>query len=167
MVQVVTRAAVVREAREWVGTRFRHQHREKGSACDCAGLVAGVGRLCGALDVDTLDPSVVARHGNYGTVPNPRRMMDALREMMVPIRIEEAGAGDVVHMRFDPGLSVNPQHLCVLTGDGWRQGQTIVHALASLRRVVEHRLDAAWLARSHRAYRYPAVQRAVDEGVDR
>ena len=39
--------AVVREARDWIGTPFVHQGRSKGAGCDCLGLVLGVLERCG------------------------------------------------------------------------------------------------------------------------
>ena len=40
----LTRAAIVAEARAWIGTRYRHQASVKGVGCDCLGLVRGVWR---------------------------------------------------------------------------------------------------------------------------
>jgi len=41
---IITRAAVVAEARSWIGTPYRHQASCKGVGCDCLGLVRGVWR---------------------------------------------------------------------------------------------------------------------------
>src|SRR3954451_5564191 len=41
---VITRTAIVAEARAWIGTRYRHQASLKGVGCDCLGLVRGVWR---------------------------------------------------------------------------------------------------------------------------
>ena len=38
------RAAVVAEARRWVGTPYRHQASVRGAGADCLGLVRGVWR---------------------------------------------------------------------------------------------------------------------------
>src|SRR4051812_32701629 len=46
MSHVLTRAAIVAEARDWIGTRYRHQASLKGVGCDCLGLVRGVWRAC-------------------------------------------------------------------------------------------------------------------------
>jgi len=45
----VTRAAVVAEARTWVGTPFQHNQSCKGHGCDCIGLVIGIYRALGSL----------------------------------------------------------------------------------------------------------------------
>ena len=41
-----SRAAIVFEARNWIGTPYRHQASLKGIGCDCLGLVRGVWRNC-------------------------------------------------------------------------------------------------------------------------
>lgn len=38
----VTRAAIVAEARRWLGTPYRHQASVIGAGADCLGLVRGV-----------------------------------------------------------------------------------------------------------------------------
>jgi NlpC/P60 family putative phage cell wall peptidase len=40
------RAAIVAEARQWIGTPYRHQASLKGVGCDCLGLVRGIWRGC-------------------------------------------------------------------------------------------------------------------------
>lgn len=42
--RVVSRAAIVAEARAWLGTPYRHQASLKGVGADCLGLVRGVWR---------------------------------------------------------------------------------------------------------------------------
>ena len=42
----LTPAAIVAEARSWIGTPYRHQTSVKGIGCDCLGLVRGVWRAC-------------------------------------------------------------------------------------------------------------------------
>ena len=37
-------AAIVAEARAWIGTPYRHQASLKGVGCDCLGLLRGVWR---------------------------------------------------------------------------------------------------------------------------
>jgi NlpC/P60 family putative phage cell wall peptidase len=44
MSQHLTRAAIVAEARQWIGTPYRHQASLKGIGCDCLGLVRGIWR---------------------------------------------------------------------------------------------------------------------------
>ena len=41
---LITRAAIVAEARSWLGTPYHHQASRKGAGADCLGLVRGVWR---------------------------------------------------------------------------------------------------------------------------
>lgn len=51
--------------------------------------------------------------------------------------------GDILLMRF----AGEPQHIALYTG------ATLIHSYASIRRVVEHRLDIKWARRIVQAYR--------------
>ena len=41
---MVSRAAIIAEARGWIGTPYCHQASLKGAGCDCLGLIRGVWR---------------------------------------------------------------------------------------------------------------------------
>jgi NlpC/P60 family putative phage cell wall peptidase len=42
--EMIDRAAIVAEARTWIGTLYHHQASVKGIGCDCLGLVREVWR---------------------------------------------------------------------------------------------------------------------------
>ena len=128
--------AIVSSARSWLGTPWRHQASVRGLGCDCAGLIRGVGNELGLMDCREGAPGTEEFAG-YGRQPEPRRMLRALDRFMVRRR-GEPHPGDVLLMRFDR----DPQHLAILTDEG-----TIVHALSTIGRVVEHRLSSDWRAR--------------------
>lgn len=140
----IRKAAVILEARHWLGTPWRHQASVKGVGCDCAGLVRGVGNALGLMDCREGSQQAAEFEG-YGRLPEPRRMVKALNMFMDRKEIAYASEGDVLLMRFDS----DPQHLAILTGDG-----TIVHALQRIGRVVEHRLSGDWRARIVGAWAY-------------
>jgi hypothetical protein len=52
MANKLTRMDVVREAREWLNTPFKHQGALKGVACDCIGLIKAIGMQHGLMDYD-------------------------------------------------------------------------------------------------------------------
>src|SRR5690606_11249105 len=81
-------AAVVAEAREWVGTPYRHQGNVKGRAVDCVGLILGVGHAVGLLDIRR---EQWAEFANYSRTPNPRKMGEAMERFLdaLPIGREE------------------------------------------------------------------------------
>lgn len=133
----VTGQDVVDEARRWLGTPFHHQGRVLGRGVDCAGVVAKVAHALELSEFDTL---------NYSRNPNGGEMERILAEHMDRVALDERRAGDVLHFAFD----ADPQHLGILTAEN-----TIVHAFAlQPRKVVEHPLDAVWLARVRGVYRY-------------
>jgi cell wall-associated NlpC family hydrolase len=148
-----THAAIVREARTWVGTRWQHQQSNKRAGTDCAGLVMGVGINCGLIASDwRLDPQVrdLLR---YGRLPFDGRLEAAASRFLEPITEQQAGPGDVVLMEFG-GV---PHHAAIL-GDYHAGGLSIIHAYAKARRVVETRLDDSLRARIVSWFRYPGVQ---------
>ena len=57
----VFRAAIVAEARGWIGTPYRHQASLKGVGADCIGLVRGVWRAFHGEDPELRDGSAYPR----------------------------------------------------------------------------------------------------------
>ena len=133
------RTAIVREARVCLGTPFRHQGRRVGRGLDCVGLVAHVGRRLGLVNYD---------HLAYGRVPPKGALEQHLAAAgLRKTPIDAAHLGDLYLIAFDR----SPQHLAIKTDLG------IIHAYLAVRRVVEHRLDAAWRARVVAAYAFPGL----------
>lgn len=150
---MTTRAAVVAEARTWIGTRFHHQAALKGVGCDCVGLVMGVGMALHLLPEDFVTRPEFEPFRGYSRVPAGDEMLAlAFATFAEPIRIPEAGPGDVVLFRFGG----DPCHVAIL-GDYSEGGLSLVHAYAPLRRVIETRLDETWFSRIVSAYRLPGV----------
>ena len=135
---IVTRDDVVQEARDWIGTPFKHQGRLKGVGIDCAGLIIGVAH---ALQLSTFD------YTSYSHLPDGITLRRLLTTHLCPILSYQAQAGDIVLMRFD----AQPQHVGILSPEG------IIHAYAQVRRCVEHRFDTLWQSRLVSAYAYPAL----------
>lgn len=132
----VTGDDVVAAARGWLGTPWHHQGRLKGVGVDCVGLVIGVAR---ELDLSIFDVTGYHHRPALGAVEQ------GCRAQMLPV--DPATPGDV--LLFEVGGQ--PQHLGFLTDVG------VLHALAPMRRVVEHRLDEEWTRRIVAAFRLPGV----------
>lgn len=132
------RDEIVKTAREYLGTPFKHQGRLKGIGIDCAGLVICVAKELGLTTFD---------HQAYGHLPHAMMMQNHCDEQMTRIPIEDAKPGDVYLMAFHK----EPQHLCIITDIG------IIHAYAQVRRCVEHGINEMWQGRVKRAYRYWGV----------
>ena len=142
---MTTRADVVTQAREWIGTPFQHQQRTKGVAVDCAGLVIGVCRALGlvapAFDV-----------GGYARQPDGVSLIKTCNEYMTPVREDDMQPGDAVVVAYDKA----PGHMGIL-GDYRHGGLSIIHAAMKPPRVIETRLLFTKQMRFIAAYRLPGI----------
>lgn len=128
-----SRAAIVAEARSWLGTPYRHQTSIKGLGADCIGLIGGVPRNLGMPSglAWANDPAMKG----YSATPNEGPLMAAVSKYLVPI--ERAAPGDILLMRWedDPGHFAIVSQLAPLM---------IVHAFSSARKVSEHNIAGFW-----------------------
>lgn len=147
--------AVVAEARRWIGSPYVHQHRSRGHAVDCVGLVIGVGL---AVDVlPTWSPEAWKPHGSYGRTPNPSHMKRAIAQFMTPLDIDPTASppdGAVAFMAWREDL---PMHLAIMATapDGRR---TMIHAFSGVGAVVEHGFAAEWPGRVDSFWAYPGIE---------
>lgn len=136
---MIKRADVVKAAKRWVDTPFAHQGRIRGQSCDCAGLIACVGR---ELRLTSFDMTT------YGREPNPKAMKAILDRELIEIPLSESLPGDIFWCVHG---SPKPRHLAIFTG------ATLIHAFEGAGKCVEHRLDDKWRRRIRAAYRYPGL----------
>lgn len=144
---MIARAAIVSEARTWLGVPYQHQARNRAVGVDCAGLVIVVARAVGAVPAD-FDIS------NYSAQPDGT-LLDRCGGLMSRIDIEAVQPGDIVATRFE----ADPCHLGIL-GDYRHGGLSLIHALRARDghgRVVEHRVDPTNRARIVAAFALPGV----------
>lgn len=88
----IDRAAVVAEARSWIGTPYHHQASLKGVGCDCLGLVRGVWR---ALHGD--EPEVMPSYSpDWAEVRARETLAEAAGRHMVPVALSAVRPGDVL-----------------------------------------------------------------------
>ena len=141
------RQDVVRAARGWIGTPYRHQAAARGAGADCLGLVRGVWRaVCGA------EPAPVPAYTMDWSEPQgEERLWQAARLYL----IETAGPpapGDVLLFRMRAGAVA--KHMGILVRAG--AGACFVHAYAG-RGVVESPLSAPWARRVVARFEYPVI----------
>jgi NlpC/P60 family putative phage cell wall peptidase len=148
---MVTRAAVVDEARRWLGTPFHHQAHTRGVGADCLGMVGGVAIALGLYPAEAW-ATIWAQHAGYARTPDGSTLEAVCRRYLVP-----AGhlmqPGDVLLMRF----SRDPQHMAILVPYA-HGGLAMVHAYSRAGRVVEHRYAPVWQARTVDWYSMPGVR---------
>lgn len=141
---MTTPAEVIAEAYTWMGTPWRHQHRAKGVAVDCAGLVIGVARELGLVAPD-FDFTGYGRQAD-GT------LLAVCERFMQRIPRDQMAAGDVLVLAVES----DPQHMGVLVP--YRHGGlALVHASSAARKVVETRVMFARTFVFRAAFRLPGV----------
>ena len=92
------RAAILSEARAWIGTPYLHRASLKGHGADCLGLVRGVWRACLGDEPEEMSP--YAPHWPLATREEPLRV--AARRYLIPA--PSAWPGDVLLFRWRAGL---------------------------------------------------------------
>lgn len=127
---------VVRIARGYVGTPFRHQGRLPGIALDCAGaaLLAAV-----AAGYEAHDLCGYPRHPARGML---RRHLDE-QPCLVPV-MRAPRTGDLLLMTFGR----EPQHVAICAG------HTIIHAYEVAGKVCEHVFSDEWKRRVVSVYEF-------------
>lgn len=136
---------IVAIARSMNGTPFHHQGRSPGVGLDCTGLVMAVLKQLMVPYKEKFDYSEIVDDAVS------REMGEWLIETMMPIRLDDAGPGDVlwlwVHRR---NLGT---HLALLTEGSYR----MIHAVRdpSIYRVVEQSMGKFWSKRVVQAFRIP------------
>lgn len=142
------RQQIVEEARTWIGTPFVHQHRTKGVAVDCAGLVIGVARSLGLVPADF-------DFQGYSRLPDATSLVAICDQFMERIGRDQMQSGDLLAVRFDQ----HPQHFGLLA-DYPLGGLSIIHAASRYGRVLETRLifgTSPLAMKFVTAYRLPGV----------
>lgn len=145
---MIARAAVVAEARAWIGTRWRHQACFKGVGVDCVGLVGGVAVALGLPGAKEWASNPVWHQ--YGRKPDPKTLLAGCDAFMDRIHLAAAREGDVLVMHF----RADPQHFAIISEPS---PLSIIHAFAQARRVTEARVDELWRGRVVRAYAYRGI----------
>lgn len=141
----LTRAAIVTEARGWIGTRYRHQGSLKGVGCDCLGLVRGVWRNCVGSEPETPPPYAP----DWAEASGIETLAEAATRHLIPVALDEISGGDVLLFRWRDGYVA--KHTAIATGDG-----TMIHAHDGAA-VCEVALSPWWRRRLAFAFRFPGV----------
>lgn len=141
---VSLRAAILREAREWIGTPYVHQASAKGAGCDCLGLVRGVWRA--VLGPEPQSPGPYTP--DWAERGGGEHLLEAAQRWLLPA--PWPAPGDVLLFRIAPDAPA--KHCAILT-----QEETLIHAYWG-RAVVESRLANWWRARLAGAFAFPGAE---------
>lgn len=135
---------VVRIARRWIGTPYRHQGARKGVGCDCLGLVRGVWReMYGA------EPEAPPPYGmDWAERSGQERLHDAARQYFGPPVAKEAMVpGDLLLFRWHEGVAA--KHLGILS-----EADRFIHAYEAAG-VIESALVPSWRRRVAWVFQWP------------
>ena len=145
MTPPLTRAAIVAEARSWIGTRYCHQASLKGVGCDCLGLVRGVWRACVGEEPET-PPALCAGlgRGDGRGVARERRVASSHSG-----RARKFRRGDVLLFRWRDGFVA--KHVAIAAGSS-----TMIHAHDGAS-VCEVAIAPWWRRRLAYAFAFPGV----------
>lgn len=142
---MISRHAILAEARAWIGTPYQHQASAKHAGCDCLGLVRGVWRAFYGAEPETppaYTPDWAERQGG-------ETLLHAAQRYLVQIPAESAAPGDVLLFRMDARSPV--KHAAILDADAH-----IIHAYWG-RAVVRSRFAPWWRVRCAAAFSFPDV----------
>jgi NlpC/P60 family putative phage cell wall peptidase len=142
----LSRAAIIREARRWLGTPYRHQASALGVGTDCLGLVRGIWREL--IGPEPAKPPPYTP--DWAEVRGSDDLAEAARKWLREIPIGEAREGDVLLFRM--GLGAPAKHAAIVSSV-----DRIIHAYW-VRSVCETRLVPWWRRRIAGAFSFPGVE---------
>lgn len=102
------RAALIAEARGWIGTPYRHRASVRGEGADCLGLVRGVWRAVIGPEPETMPPYAP----DWAEATRSETLLETATRHMRPLAPETMRPGDVLLFRFRPHLPA--KHIAIL-----------------------------------------------------
>jgi NlpC/P60 family putative phage cell wall peptidase len=147
-----TREAIVAAARSWVGTPFRHQQSTKGAGVDCVGVILGVGRELGLLEIS---PQAWAPFAAYSRQPNPARMRKAMARFLEASLVDPRSIPAIGAIGWFGWRAELPMHLAIV---GEFEGRpTMIHAFETQGACVENSIDEIWINRVDSWWQFPTM----------
>lgn len=152
----VSRADVVRRARHYLGTRYKHQGRSE-SVIDCIGIAICVAEELGLRDKEG---NLFHRgmYASYPRIPLGEELQEACKKHLVvksletPANLDGLSFGDILTMRVPTVIT----HLAIVSDVNGQKG--IIHSYNGVRRkVIEHRIDVRWMRRIAGVFSFPGV----------
>jgi NlpC/P60 family putative phage cell wall peptidase len=143
---VISRAAIIVEARSWIGTPYRHQASLKGIGCDCLGLARGV---WWSLHGEEPEP-IPAYSRDWAEARGEETLATAAGRHMTAIPIAERQAGDL--LLFALNEHAPAKHCAILVAP-----DRMVHGIEA-HPVAEVSLGSWWRRHIRFAFAFPGVE---------
>jgi len=147
---MITRTAIIAEARSWIGTPYRHQASLKGVGCDCLGLVRGVWRALLGEEPQRAPPY----SRDWAEASGAETLAQAARAHLIEIAPAEFAPGDVLLFRYRDRYPA--KHAAVITACDPGGPALMVHAHDGAA-VAEVAIAPWWRRRLAYAFRFPGV----------
>lgn len=142
---MISRGAILAEARDWIGTPYQHQASVKGAGCDCLGLVRGVWRALYGDEPEAAPPYTP----DWAERAAGETLYAAAHRRLDELALAHAAPGDVLLFRMHAEA---PMKHCAILDEEAR----IIHAYWG-RAVVRSRFAPWWRARCAAAFSFPDV----------
>ncbi len=142
----LTRAAILAEARAWIGTPYRHRASLQGQGADCLGLVRGVWRALVGPEPEPLPPYAP----DWAEAGRRETLIETAQRRLLPVEPSAAQAGDVLLFRFRPHLPA--KHAAIVS-----EGGRMIHAYDGAC-VCECALSPWWRRRVAAAFAFPGLR---------
>jgi NlpC/P60 family putative phage cell wall peptidase len=123
---MVSRAAIVAEARSWIGTPYRHQASLKGVGCDCLGLVRGVWRAIYGDEPE--EPPPYSR--DWAETQGRETLAEAAGRHMIQVAINSIRPGNVLLFAMKDRSPA--KHCAILTAPGRMVHSVEAHPVAEV-----------------------------------
>ena len=141
-----TQAAVVAEARRWIGTPYVHQASCFGAGTDCLGLLRAVWRRLYVQEPE----AVPAYTMDWSEPQGEERLWDAALRHLVAKPAGSEEIGDVLLFRMHPGAVAKHLGICTCVG---AEAQ-FVHAYSKFG-VIESPLSGPWRRKIVARFAFP------------
>ncbi|TDT92667.1 NlpC/P60 family putative phage cell wall peptidase [Azorhizobium sp. AG788] len=112
MTDAARRAAIVAEARAWIGTPYHHRASVRGEGTDCLGLVRGVWRAVMGAEPEPLPPYAA----DWAEASRTETLIAAADRHLVSVQTAAMQPGDVLLFRFRAHLPA--KHCALLSAPG-------------------------------------------------
>ena len=151
---------IVGIARGWLGTPYRHQASLKGVGCDCLGLVRGVyAEACGR---PAKTPPPYSR--DWAEAARRETLIEAAERHLASIDPSTVQPGDILIFRLRPGAMA--KHCGIVSEAASGKCLKMIHAVEGAP-VCEVNLSPWWQRRIAAAFRFPYLEIAYDQPVQR
>lgn len=137
-------AAVVAEARSWIGTPYRQQGDAKDIGCDCLGLVRGVWRAVYGVECERPGPYAP----DWAEAGGQESLLAGLRRNFRGKCLSSLQPGDLLLFRWRPHLPA--KHMGILIADS-----CFVHAYEGGAAVTMSVLVPQWRSRIAAVFAFP------------